>query len=373
MNALQAKKNIQELLSSAGIRVGGDNPWDIHVLNDKFYKKVLGGGSLAVGEAYMKNWWYSNCLDEFFARILSISLEEKLEKNWNVLVHVFRSRIINLASVSRAFNIGRHHYDLGNDLFSKMLDNRMIYTCAYWKNATTLDEAQEQKLKLTCEKLELNPGMTILDIGCGWGGFAKYAAERYGARVTGITVSEEQANAAKKICKGLPVHIKLLDYRQLEGQYDRVVSLGMFEHVGYKNYRVYMEKVNEYLKTDGLFLLHTIGTNVSSTWNDPWIEKYIFPGSLLPSIQQIGKAIEGLFVMEDWHNFGSDYDKTLLAWYKNFVDQWEHLKQKYDESFYRMWEYYLLSCAGAFRARKNQLWQIVLSKQGLRGGYISLR
>jgi cyclopropane-fatty-acyl-phospholipid synthase len=254
-----------------------------------------------------------------------------------------------------------------------MLDTRMIYTCAYWTKAATLDEAQENKLELTCRKLELERGMKVLDIGCGWGGFAKYAAERFGVSVTGLTVSAEQAKSARELCRGLPVEIRLLDYRQFHGQFDRVVSLGMFEHVGYKSYRVYMEKASRYLKDNGLFLLHTIGTNISSKWNDPWIDHYIFPGSLLPSIQQIGKAIEGLFVMEDWHNFGADYDKTLMAWHQNFVNHWDDLKGRYDEIFFRMWKYYLLSCAGAFRARKNQLWQIVLSKKGVPGGYVSLR
>jgi cyclopropane-fatty-acyl-phospholipid synthase len=219
----------------------------------------------------------------------------------------------------------------------------------------------------------LERGMKVLDIGCGWGGFAKYAAERFGVSVTGLTVSAEQAKSARELCRGLPVEIRLLDYRQFHGQFDRVVSLGMFEHVGYKSYRVYMEKASRYLKDNGLFLLHTIGTNISSKWNDPWIDHYIFPGSLLPSIQQIGKAIEGLFVMEDWHNFGAYYDKTLMAWFANFDAAWPKLQERYGDRFYRMWKYYLLSCAGTFRARRIQLWQVVLSPKGVIKGYNSVR
>ena len=239
-----------------------------------------------------------------------------------------------------------------------------------------MDSAQEAKLDLVCRKIGLKPGMTVLDIGCGWGSFAKYAAEKYGAHVTGITVSKAQVELGKKLCKGLPVKFQLIDYRGVKGKYDRVVSLGMFEHVGYKNYRRYMEVVHRCLKDNGLFLLHTIGGNVSAKANDAWTEKYIFPNSLSPSASQLTKAYEGLFVMEDWHNFGIYYDKTLMAWHNNFNKGWEKLREKnekYDERFKRMWNYYLLSCAGSFRARNIQLWQIVLSKNGVSGGYKSIR
>ncbi len=249
----------------------------------------------------------------------------------------------------------------------------MTYTCAYWKDAATLDYAQENKLDLTCRKLALKPGMHVLDIGCGWGSFAKFAAENYGVKVTGITVSKEQVELGKKMCEGLPVDLRLMDYRELTQTFDHIVSLGMFEHVGYKNYRSYMKVVHSCLKDEGLFLLQTIGSNLSSTFTDPWINEYIFPDSLLPSISQIGKSIEGLFVMEDWHNFSADYDRTLMAWQNNFTSRWEELKDKYDSRFFRMWNYYLLSCAGAFRSRKNQLWQIAFSKNGIKGGYTSVR
>jgi cyclopropane-fatty-acyl-phospholipid synthase len=254
-----------------------------------------------------------------------------------------------------------------------MLDKQMAYSCGYWRDAGNLDEAQENKLDLICRKLGLQPGTKVLDIGCGWGSLAKYAAEKYKAEVVGITVSQEQVDLARKICGGLPVEIKLMDYRDIRGQFDRIVSVGMIEHVGYKNYRTFMEVTHRCLQGDGLFLLHTIGSNKSRTSVDPWINKYIFPNGMLPSIKQLGSAIEGLFVMEDWHNFSADYDKTLMAWDGRFEDSWEKLKSKYDEGFHRMWRYYLLSCAGSFRARKNQLWQIVLSKRGISGGYQSLR
>jgi cyclopropane-fatty-acyl-phospholipid synthase len=250
-----------------------------------------------------------------------------------------------------------------------MLDSRMNYTCGYWKNAQTLDQAQVAKMDLACQKLLLKPGMRLLDIGCGWGAMAKYAAQHYGVSVVGITISEQQAQYAQKNCQDLPVEIRLQDYRDLHEPFDRIVSLGMLEHVGFHNYRAYMQMANRCLTDNGLFLLHTIGSNQSVVTADPWITRYIFPHGMLPSIAQIGTAIEGLFVMEDWHNFGVDYDKTLMAWQHNFSSAWPKLNSLYDENFYRMWNYYLLLCAGGFRARAMQLWQIVLSKNGLPEGY----
>ncbi|HEC97406.1 MAG TPA: cyclopropane fatty acyl phospholipid synthase [Nitrospirae bacterium] len=367
------KSSVEKLLSLAGIGIDGNNPWDLRVHNENFYRRILTHGSLGLGESYMDGWWDCDQVDEFFCRILRSEIHNKVNEDWILLFKVLLSRIINMQSKRRAFQIGERHYDLGNDLYENMLDRRMVYTCAYWKDAHTLNDAQEHKLELVCRKTGLTPGMKILDIGCGWGSFAKYAAEKYKVEVTGITVSREQVELARTLCKGEPVEIRLQDYRDVTGKFDCIISLGMFEHVGYKNYRTYMEVVNRCLKDDGLFLLQTIGGNESEVSTEPWLDKYIFPNSIIPSIKQIGGAIEGLFVMEDWHNFSVDYDKTLMAWYGNFDMNWNKIKSKYDERFYRMWKHYLLSCAGSFRARKNQVWQIVFSKKGVPAGYRSIR
>ncbi|KPK24699.1 MAG: cyclopropane fatty acyl phospholipid synthase [Dehalococcoidia bacterium SG8_51_3] len=367
------KETAEELLCLAGVEINGNHPWDIKVHNDDFYHRVLTQGSLGLGESYMDTWWDCEELDQFVYRIVRANLEDKVRGNWKLLLRVLAARIFNLQSKSKAFVIGERHYDLGNELFENMLDKRMVYSCAYWKNANTLDEAQENKLDLICRKIGLQPGMRILDIGCGWGSLAKYAAEKYDAKVVGITVSKEQVTLGRDLCKGLPVEIRLQDYRDISESFDHVVSVGMFEHVGYKNYKTFMRCVRKCLKDDGLFLLHTIGGNESVIAPEPWTHKYIFPNGLLPSIRQIGAAIEGLFVMEDWHNFSVDYDRTLMAWHRNFEKSWDAIKSNYDERFYRMWRYFLLSNAGAFRARKNQLWQLVLSKKGVEGGYAPIR
>ncbi|HZW60883.1 MAG TPA: cyclopropane fatty acyl phospholipid synthase [Candidatus Babeliales bacterium] len=368
------KQVVTSLLEKADITIGGANPWDITVLNQNLYARVLKEGSLGLGESYMDGWWDCAALDQFFCRVLSAQLDTHLSWNWTLIISFLKATFINLQSKERAFQVAEQHYDLSNELFEKMLDSRMIYSCAYWKHAHNLEQAQKDKLELICKKLCLEPGMRLLDIGCGWGGLAHYAAREFGVEVVGITVSEQQASYARDYCAGLPVEIRLQDYRDLNGeQFDRIVSVGMFEHVGSKNYKEFINIVHACLKDNGLFLLHTIGGNTTLTSGDPWITKYIFPNGMLPSMVQITQAIEGLFIVEDWHNFGADYDKTLMAWHDNFIKHWDEIKAEYDQRFYRMWNYYLLSCAGLFRARKAQLWQVVLSKNGQIGGYESVR
>jgi cyclopropane-fatty-acyl-phospholipid synthase len=212
--------------------------------------------------------------------------------------------------------------------------------------------------------------MRLLDIGCGWGALARHAARNFGVEVVGITLSAPQQQYAQELCQGLPVTIRLQDYRDLPAEtFDRVASIGMFEHVGHKNYRAFLDIVRGRLGDDGLFLLHTIGGGMLKAAVDPWIQKYIFPNGEVPSLAGVSQALEGRFIMEDWHNFGSDYDLTLMAWHRNFTEHWSDLEARFDQRFYRMWSYYLLSCAGAFRARNLQLWQLVLSKHGRRGGF----
>ncbi len=374
-----ARQIIQDLLAKAAISINGPNPWDISIKNDQLFKRVLVDTDMALGESYMDNWWDCVDLDQFFYRIFSANLEHKIllhPKFWrNTLIqstYVILRRFFNYQTKHKAKIVGESHYDIGNDLYQSMLDKRLVYTSAYWEGANSLDEAQEKKLELTCQKLYLKPGMTLLDIGCGWGSFAKYAAEKYGVSVVGITISKEQMELGQDLCRGLPIEFRLMDYRDLlkeNLQFDRIVSLGMFEHVGYKNYSLYMKTVAHCLKSNGLFLLHSIGTNRSTSVTSRWINTYIFPNGQLPSIAQLGAALEGVFVMEDWHNFGVDYDKTLMAWHRNFNSNWDKLKHKYSERFRRMWNYYLLSSAAGFRARHAQLWQLVLSKNGLANGY----
>lgn len=364
---------IAELLASADVQINGSRPWDIQVHDDLLYKRLMAGGSMALGESYMDGRWDCEALDQLFDRILKFGLDQKVKRSIKTAWCAVKSACTCSPNRFRSFAIGRHHYDIGNALFALMLDKWMNYSCAYWQEADDLDAAQEAKMDLICRKLQLQPGMHLLDIGCGWGGLAAYAAKRYGVEVVGVTVSQEQAKLARERCEGLPVTIELRDYRNIKGTFDRIVSVGMFEHVGAGRYRSFMRTVHRCLADEGLFLLHTIAGNASVRSLEPWMARYIFPNSMLPSGRQITSAAERLLVLEDWHSFGPDYDRTLLAWYHNFVANWDRIKTDYDRRFFRMWTYYLLACAGSFRARKNQLWQIVFSRDGIRPSYASIR
>jgi len=362
------KNRIIRLLEGTGIQIDGPHPWDFQIHNQHFYRRVIAHGSVGLGESYMQGWWDAQDLDGLIYRLLMANLEERV-LTLDTFLGFLHARFFNLQKPARAFDVGRRHYDMGNDLYKQMLGKRLVYSCGYWKNTDNLDAAQEAKLELVFQKLGLKPGMRVLDIGCGWGETLKLAAQRYGITGVGITVSEQQAAYGRELCKSLPIEIRLQDYRQLGEQFDRILSIGMFEHVGYKNYETYMRVVRKCLKNDGLFLLHTIGGNQSVRDTDPWIEKYIFPNGMLPSIKQITAASEDLFIMEDWHNFGIYYDRTLQAWRHNFENGWDELKQQYNDTFHRMWRYYLSISMASFRARKNQLWQIVFSPNGVPGGY----
>lgn len=364
-----------EIAASAGIHFNGNNPWDIQVHDPRVYQRILTDGSLGFGEAYMDGMWSCHALDTLFQRLLSMDIDDQIKRmtRLKLVGELLRQRLFNLQSEKRAYQVGKQHYDTGNDVFEAMLDTSMSYSCGYWQYADNLEQAQQDKLAMICRKLELKAGEHLLEIGCGWGGLAHYAATHYGVRVTGITVSREQQQLARERCDGLPVEIELMDYRKLEGQFDKVVSVGMFEHVGNKNYPAYFDTVLRVMKENGLFLLHTIGNYTTLPTVDAWIDKYIFPNGKLPSAVEIAEHLEHRFIIEDWHNFGQDYDKTLMAWWENFDRAWPALENKYGMRFYRMWHYYLMSCAGFFRSRQGQLWQLVLSKRGRQGVYRSVR
>jgi cyclopropane-fatty-acyl-phospholipid synthase len=359
------KKIIEQLLSEIGIRVNGPDPWDIQIRDERFFSRVLKEKSLGLGESYMEGWWDCLRIDEFICRLLKGNLEKKIRGNLKTFLFNLAARIFNFQSPKRSDIIARKHYNLGNDLFFSFLDPFNQYSCAYFQGTDDLAEAQRKKIDLVCRKIGLQASDHVLDIGCGWGGFAHYAAEYYGCTVEAINISDEQIRYALESCENLPVKIHRKDYREIKGSFDKIVSIGMFEHVGKKNYRTFMKVAHRCLKDTGIFLLHTIGGNVSQVNCDPWINRYIFPNGMLPSMNQIAKEAENLFVIEDVHNLGTHYEKTLLSWNDRFQKAWPRLSGRYDRIFKRMWEYYLLSCAGAFRARDIQVWQIVMTKPGL--------
>jgi len=365
---------IATLFDQADIRINGTRPWDMQCHDEAAYLRICDDVSMGLGESYMDGMWDCEALDQFFDRALTANHDRNIRPTPTMLVEAAKARLLNRQNKHRSQKVAKVHYDIGNAFYEAMLDPYMQYTCAYWNGtAGDLAAAQEAKLDLTCRKLALRPGERILELGCGWGGFARYAAEHYGVEVTAYNISTAQIEYAREKCKGLPVEFRLQDYREATGVFDKVVAIGLCEHVGYKNYRGFIELAYRCLKPGGIFLLHTIGRNRSVTHTDPWIDRYIFPGGMLPSVAQLGQAMDDLFVLEDWHSFGTDYDRTLMAWHANFEKAWPRFSEEYGERFYRMWRYYLLSCAGAFRSRQTQLWQLVLAKDGIRGGWKGVR
>jgi len=359
----RAAQMVRDLLASAGVTVGGDAPWDIHVHDERLYARVLREGSIGAGDAYIEGWWDSPALDQMMDRVMRGRVDVAVRDSWTLLAHAVKARLFNLQAL-HAFEPGERHYDIGNDLYRAMLGERMMYTCAYWRDAETLDQAQDAKLDLVCRKNGLRKGMRILDLGCGWGGFAAFAAERYGAEVVGMTVSREQVAWAREHFAGMPIDIRLDDYRNATGTYDAVVSIGLMEHVGPKNYRSYMQLVARCLAPGGVAFIHTIGGNRARAQLDAWFHKHIFPNAVLPTLGQLGTAMEDILVPEDMQNIGEHYDRTLMVWWENFERAWPELRARYGEPFYRMWKFYILTSAAGFRARQFQLYQIVATPLG---------
>jgi len=365
----------QRLFDYAGITFNGHQPYDIQVHNPNVYARILKGGSVGLAESYMDGWWDCERLDLMFDKVIGARLSSKLtgQAKLDIVWRLLIDQLVNRQSAKRAFQVGEVHYNLGNDLFEQMLDPTMNYSCGYWKSAQTLEQAQLDKMDLIARKLKLAPGMRVLDIGCGWGGLAKFMVENYQVEVDGLTISKEQKSLAEKRTEHLPINILLQDYRELSGSYDSIVSVGMFEHVGPKNYPTYFDKVAELLKPEGYFLLHTIGTEEMAKTTDGFIQKYIFPNGKIPNRQEINDPSIAHLKLEDWHNFGPDYDKTLMCWHERFENSWDEIKSNYSTRFYRMWRYYLLCCAGYFRCRQGHLWQLVYSHREMAEVYHSER
>lgn len=371
LDPVNDKSAVIAVLAEAGILVNGPEPWDMQVHNDRLWHRFLAEGTLGLGEAYMDGWWDCEDLAEFFNRAISKTVDRNFRPSLNLIWQTLQARLINMQTISRSRRVAAMHYS-ETDAYRASLDDRMTGSCGYWPSGVSnINQAQEAKLDMVCRKIGVKPGQSVWDIGCGWGAYMGFAAEKYAAKCIGVTISPDQAAYGRERYAGLSVEFQVKDYREFIGKVDHVVSMGMFEHVGNKNYRSFFEAARRAIADEGLFMLHTVGSANSMSTIDPWLEKYIFPGGVIPSMAQIGAAIDGLFVPIDVHNIGPHYDKTLVAWSQNFAAKWPRTKQS--ERFYRMWQYYLLCCAGGFRARALQVWQFVLSSTGVPDGYVTQR
>jgi cyclopropane-fatty-acyl-phospholipid synthase len=373
LHARALRRAVRHVLEGSGVAINGRQPWDLRVHDSRFYGRCLAHGSLGFGEAYVDGWWDTDDLPGCLERLLRHRAEARVGALTRTLLAA-RHRLRNVQHGAGAWQVGRRHYDLGDDLFEAMLGRRMVYSCGYWAGAADLDAAQEAKLDLVCRKLGLEPGMRVLDVGCGWGEALQYAAERYGVEGVGVTVSKNQAATARRLCEHLPVDIRLADYRSLQGErFDRIFSIGMFEHVGPRNHATFFEVVHRCLHPHGLALLHTIGTQTGARVPDPWIERYVFPNSAIPRLDDVVAALEPWFTVEDLHNFGLDYVRTLEAWRERFDAAWPRLESGYGPEFRRLWHYYLAASTASFRARRNHLWQFVLAPHARDEAYRGVR
>ncbi|MCY3880195.1 MAG: cyclopropane fatty acyl phospholipid synthase [Rhodobacteraceae bacterium] len=365
----QFRKRFGELLEYADVRIDGDRPWDLQVNREEVFARMFASGSLGLGESYVDGWWDCDRLDELMCRLSGAELKSRFRAG--DIIHVLHSLLVTIPyRRSDPDAEGKVHYEQKRELYRCMLDKRMIYSCAFWENAKSLDEAQEHKLDLIARKLRLKPGMKILDIGCGWGGALHYLAEKYGVSGVAVTISPDQFAAASELYAGLPLEVRLQDYRAVSEQFDHSFSIDMLGHVGRRNYRKYLRTVRRQLHPGGLHLVQTAGSANRSVKADPWVNRYIFPGSHIPSPKQIAEASEGVLVLQDWHNFTQDYDRTFMCWYENLSAAWEALGYDNDDRLFRMWRYYLLSFAGVFRSGVSQLWQITFSRDGASPGNI---
>ncbi len=352
------------LLDRADVRLDGSRPHDIRVHDSRVFSRVAVHGSVGLGEAYLDGWWSTDDLEELAYRLASARLQRVTEWLPRGMVQNVTARLFNQQTRGLAQRVARDHYEMGNDLFSGFFGRYKNYSCAYFQDTDDLDRAQRQKLDLICKKLDLRPGDRLLDVGGGWGELARHAAAEYGAKVTSINISEEQMRYARAHCKGLDVTVQRCDYRDVRGAFDKVAAIAMFTHIGQRNYRTFMQSIRRVLEPGGIFIMEGVWGNVSTNRIDAWMDKYVFPGAMIPSGAQTFQAFEDIFVAEDIHNFGPHYLKTLRAWDANFEAAWPELRERYGERMHRIFNYYFRTIAGFFRARALQNWHLVLTPVG---------
>jgi cyclopropane-fatty-acyl-phospholipid synthase len=362
-----------QLLAAADIHLNGSRPWDIQINNPLTLGRIMRDGSLGMGESYMDGWWDCQAIDQMMTRAVRARLHEHLGTPRAHVQSWFGQWAKRLPS-SNARIVGRAQYDLNNQLFCAMLDSSMSHSSAYWEEgATTLEQAQEAKMEMVCRKLQLKPGMRLLDIGCGWGSFMRYAAKHYGVTALGLTTSKEQMALGQSMNQDLPVQFEHTDIQHFNtnsrSQFDCVVSLGMLNTPVLAANNALFSTARRSLKKDGLFLLETMGNNQRGQLLEPWLQKHLLCQIPLPSLGDVTDVAQLDFVVEDVHNLGADHDRTLLHWHQRFERAWPQLRLAYDERFYRMWRYHLMGSAGSFRARSTQIWQMVMSPKGLSSVY----
>jgi cyclopropane-fatty-acyl-phospholipid synthase len=356
---------VRRALAAADIEIDGHRPWDIRVNDPAFYLRMMPNPAFQIGQTYMDGMWDCDAIDEMVFKLIASRVYAQHEKGGVFHLRNALARVRNMQSRARAGEVALAHYDLDLDLYRGMLDETLTYTCAYWDApGATLADAQRAKLRLICDKLELKPGQTLLDIGCGFGGLAAFAAEHYGVKTLGVTNSQQHCTVARTLYPHL--ELALMDYRELPAlgrRFDAVASVEMIEAVGPKNFTTYFDVVSQCLAPRGAFLLQSFISPASRFVCNEWFDRYIFPNGVVPSFPQLHAASAMTFgAPTDVHELGLHYPSTLLAWDRNLRATWPRLRSRNDERFRRMWHFYLTSLAGVFRAEDLRLCQVLYRK-----------
>lgn len=373
-SAFSVERRVRAEFERAGITIGGHAAHDLRVLDPSFFRRIAMNPAYELGQTYVDGLWECDAIDRMMTKLLAAGVGQSFEHGRQFFVRSLVAKAHNLQSRLRAKIVIDRHYDLGDELFAAMLDESMAYTCAIFETPeTSLADAQQAKMRVLCNKLELASGETFLDIGCGWGGLLDHAARVNGARVTGITISKNQhATATERVRHHPGASVRLMDYRDLPKQgerYAKVAAVEMIEAVGPKNYETFFRSVHDVMEPGGRFVLQCFISHRSVYVCNEWFDRHIFPNGVSPSLAFLSRASESTFgapsVIED---IGLHYDPTLMAWNDNFEAAYPSLvRYGYDERFRRMWRFYLTSLAGVFRAKHLRCYQIVYEKPGHRG------
>ena len=331
---------VERVFAASDIAIDGSKPWDIRVTDNRFFRAVVTQGSLGLGEAYMNGWWKCEDLEELAYRLMRSGIYKISLWMPIYLVANIHDAAINQQSKEKSLRVAERHYAMGNDIFLSFLGKYKNYSCGYFSDTDNLDQAQLQKLEKICRLLDLKPGDRVLDVGGGWGEFARYAATKYGCYVTSVNITDEQIKFAVEYCKGTSVDIRKCDYRDITGRYDKIAVIAMLTHVGPKNYRKFMEVADRCLEPGGMMLIESVGGHKSRKNCEAWINRYIFPGGVVPSLKQFDTAMAGRFSRKETDEFGGFYVHTLRAWNRNLMQAWPDHLRKYDERVRLMFEYF---------------------------------